>query len=49
MIADITDEHPPGKYRVNYIVNQLEQFYTDFDVKEGDPMYLKPEERLKIW
>ncbi|TQE46057.1 M13 family metallopeptidase [Streptococcus suis] len=48
-IANITDEHPPAKYRVNNIVNQLEQFYIDFNVKEGDPMYVKPEERLKVW
>ncbi|MFX3780877.1 M13-type metalloendopeptidase, partial [Streptococcus suis] len=31
-IANISDEHPPAKYRVNYIVNQMDQFYTDFNV-----------------
>ena len=48
-IANISDEHPPAKYRVNNIVNQIDQFYKDFDVKEGDPMYVKPEERLRVW
>lgn len=48
-IENITDEHPPSKYRVNNIVNQIDQFYIDFDVKEGDPMYVKPEERLRVW
>ncbi len=48
-IEHITDEHPPAKYRVNNIINQIDQFYTDFDVKEGDPMYVKPEERLRVW
>lgn len=48
-ISDLEDPHPPGKFRVNNIVNQIEQFYKDFDVKEGDPMYVKPEDRLTIW
>ena len=48
-IANISDEHPPAKYRVNNIVNQIDQFYKDFDVKEGDPMYVKPEDRLRVW
>ncbi|MDO5096392.1 MAG: M13 family metallopeptidase [Peptostreptococcaceae bacterium] len=48
-IADLSDEHPPGKYRVNNIVNQMDQFYIDFQVKEGDPMYVKPEDRLRVW
>ncbi len=48
-IASISDEHPPAKYRVNNIVNQIDQFYTDFNVKEGDPMYVKPEDRLRVW
>ena len=48
-IANISDEHPPAKYRVNNIVNQIDQFYKDFDVKEGDPMYVEPEERLRVW
>ncbi|MDW8752364.1 M13 family metallopeptidase [Streptococcus suis] len=48
-IANISDEHPPAKYRVNNIVNQIDQFYTDFNVKEGDPMYVKPEDRLRVW
>lgn len=48
-IADLSDEHPPGKYRVNNIVNQMDQFYIDFQVKEGDPMYVKPQDRLRVW
>lgn len=48
-IANINDEHPPAKYRVNNIVNQLDRFYTDFNVKEGDLMYVKPEDRLHVW
>ena len=34
---------------VDDIVDQIDQFYKDFDVKEGDPMYVKPEDRLRVW
>ncbi len=27
----------------------LDEFYEAFDVKEGDGMYVKPEDRLKTW
>lgn len=49
MISTLIDEHPPAKFRVNNIVNLLDEFYEDFDVKEGDGMYVKPEDRLKVW
>ena len=49
LIGNLTDVHPPGKYRVNNIVNLLDQFYKDFDIKETDPMYVKPEDRLQVW
>lgn len=48
-ISNIEDVHPPGMYRVNNIVNQIDQFYKDFGVKEGDAMYVAPSERLKVW
>jgi len=27
----------------------MDAFYATFDVKEGDAMYLKPEDRVYIW
>jgi endothelin-converting enzyme/putative endopeptidase len=45
----LSDPHSPGEYRVNGIVGNVEAFYQAFDVKEGDGMYLKPEDRVKIW
>jgi endothelin-converting enzyme/putative endopeptidase len=45
----LSDPHSPGEYRVNGIVSNIEAFYQAFDVKEGDGMYLKPEDRVKIW
>ena len=44
-----TDVHSLGKWRVNAALRNIEDFYTAFDVKEGDAMYLAPEERINIW
>jgi len=43
------DPHSPPKFRANGAAVNVEGFYTAFDVKEGDGMYLPPEQRVKIW
>jgi len=45
----LSDSHSPGEFRVNGIVGNVDAFYSAFDVKEGDAMYLQPEDRVKIW
>jgi predicted metalloendopeptidase len=42
------DPHAPPDFRGN-LVSNIGAFYDAFDVKEGDGMYLKPEERLNMW
>ncbi|TXF77587.1 M13 family metallopeptidase [Chryseobacterium sp.] len=44
-----TDEHSPGLYRAFGPLVNTDAFYKAFDVKEGDKLYKKPEERIKIW
>jgi putative endopeptidase len=44
-----TDPHSPAKFRANGAAVNVPAFYEAFDVKEGDGMYLAPEERVKIW
>ena len=44
-----TDPHSPAQFRVNGVVRNIPEFYTLFDVKEGDALYLPPNERVKIW
>ena len=44
-----TDVHSLGKWRVNAALRNIEDFYTAFDIKETDAMYLAPEERINIW
>lgn len=43
------DSHPLSQFRVNGVVNQFAEFYTTFDVKEGDHMYVEEAKRLNIW
>jgi endothelin-converting enzyme/putative endopeptidase len=43
------DPHSPSKFRANGAAVNVDAFYEAFDVKEGDGMYLPPEERVRIW
>jgi putative endopeptidase len=43
------DPHSPPKFRANGAAVNVPAFYAAFDVKEGDGMYLAPEDRVKIW
>jgi putative endopeptidase len=43
------DVHSIGKWRVNAAVRNIETFYEAFGVKEGDAMYMAPEDRVVIW
>ena len=45
----ITNEHSPGKYRVNGVVRNVDAWYKAFNVKPGDKLYLPPEQRVHIW
>jgi len=44
-----TDPHSPGMYRAYMPLQNVDAFYTAFNIVEGDEMYLKPENRVKIW
>jgi putative endopeptidase len=47
--ALLVDRHAPTPLRVNLIVNQFQEWYDAFDVKEGDPMFVDPKKRLQIF
>ena len=44
-----TDPHSPGEFRCNGTIVNVPQFYTAFDIKQGDKMFAAPEKRVKIW
>jgi putative endopeptidase len=43
------DPHSPGNFRAIGPLVNLQPFYDTFGIKEGDPMWRKPEDRAKIW
>lgn len=45
----ITDTHAPGPYRTIGAPVNMDAWYKAFDVKPGDKLYKKPEERIRIW
>jgi putative endopeptidase len=44
-----TDPHSPGHIRGTQPLKNVEAFYQAFDIKEGDPMFLPPDQRVSIW
>jgi putative endopeptidase len=44
-----SDPHAPAEARVNGVVRNIDAWYDAFGVKPGDKLYLKPEDRVKIW
>lgn len=45
-----TDVHSPARVRVNAVLSSTDAFYKAYpEIKEGDPMYVVPQKRVKIW
>jgi predicted metalloendopeptidase len=44
-----TDPHSPGQFRANGTLMNMPAFHEAFGVKEGDKMYLAPQDRVSIW
>ena len=45
----VTDPHSPGMLRCNGPLSNMDEFYKAWNVKPGDKMYRKPEDRAKVW
>jgi putative endopeptidase len=43
-----TDTHAPGDYRSDTVRN-IDAWYKAFDIAPSDKLYLKPEDRVRIW
>ena len=44
----LTDSHSPGMYRA-LTVRNMDAWYPAFNVKNGEKLFLAPEERVRIW
>lgn len=45
----LTDPHSPEQYRGNAPLTNVDAWYSAFNVKPGDKLYKKPEDRIKVW
>ncbi len=43
------DPHSPDTVRVNAVVRNVDAWYTAFDVKPDNKLYLPPEQRVRVW
>lgn len=43
-----TNGHAPGEFRADTVRN-LDAWYTAFDVKPGEKLYLAPNDRVRVW
>ena len=46
---NMNNEHAAPFMRVNAQVQLFDEWYEAFDVKEGDLLYIKPENRIRAW
>ncbi len=44
-----TGSNEPPFMRVNGLLPNMDRWYSAFDVKPGDKLYIAPEQRVKIW
>jgi putative endopeptidase len=45
----LTDPHSPSKYRVIGIVSNMPEFYSAYDLKNTDKLWINEQNRVKIW
>jgi putative endopeptidase len=45
----MSDVHSPSQFRVNGPLPNIDAWYSAFNVQPGDKLFIKPEERVRIW
>jgi putative endopeptidase len=45
----LSDVHSPDRFRVNGPLPNIDAWYQAFNVQPGDKLYIKPEDRVRIW
>jgi putative endopeptidase len=45
----VSDPHSPRQFRVDGPVRNLDAWYEAFGVKQGDRMFVPPDQRVRIW
>ncbi|WUI93058.1 M13 family metallopeptidase [Nocardia puris] len=47
-ISRLQGNHSPNEFRCNQVVRHIAEFYTTFDVKENDKLFLPPDQRITL-
>jgi putative endopeptidase len=45
----MSDVHSPSQFRVNGPLPNIDAWYSAFNVQPGDKLFIKPDERVRIW
>ncbi|HWF77260.1 MAG TPA: M13 family metallopeptidase [Caulobacteraceae bacterium] len=45
----VSDFHSPETARVNGVVRNVDAWYSAWNIRPGDPLYLAPDQRVRIW
>jgi putative endopeptidase len=45
----LTDPHSPAQWRALLPLQQMQEFYDAFGIKEGDAMWMPKDKRVKVW
>ena len=45
----LSDVHSPDRFRVNGPLPNIDAWYEAFNVQPGDKLYIKPDDRVRIW
>jgi predicted metalloendopeptidase len=45
----VSDPHSPVRFRVDGTLRNIDEWYAAFDVKPGHKLYLRPEDRVRVW
>jgi predicted metalloendopeptidase len=48
-VATTSDFHSPNMFRVNGVVRNVDGWYDAFKIEPTNKLYLKPEDRVRIW
>lgn len=43
------DAHSPARLRTDAVVDNLDEFYSTWNVQPGNPAYLPPQQRIHLW
>ncbi|WP_336085423.1 M13 family metallopeptidase [Nocardia sp. SSK8] len=47
-LQGLQDTHSPNEFRCNQVVRNIEEFYTTFEVKDGDKLFMPADQRVTL-